>query len=128
MESSAAGAGRRSLAEWARAGISLEQLSSCVGMHLADDPTLAEEVWEDARYAPYLARQDAELNDMRASGAVALGPQFPYHRIPGLSNEMIERLTGAQPETLDQAQRIRGITPAAISAILVHARKLEQVA
>ena len=128
VESSAAGAGRRSLAEWARAGISLEQLSSCVGMHLVGDPTLAEEVWEDARYAPYLARQDAELNDMRASGAVALGPQFPYHRIPGLSNEMIERLTGAQPETLAQAQRIRGITPAAISAILVHARKLEQVA
>ena len=43
--------------------------------------------------------------------------------IPGLSNEMVEKLSSARPETLGAASRIRGITPAALSAILLHARK-----
>jgi tRNA uridine 5-carboxymethylaminomethyl modification enzyme len=45
--------------------------------------------------------------------------ELDYGAIPGLSNEMVERLTGARPETLDQASRISGITPAALSALYV---------
>ncbi len=121
-------AGRRSLADWIRSDVPAEALADFLDLSLRSDPSLVEEIWEDARYAPYLARQDAELKDMRASGSIGLGVGFPYGQIAGLSNEMVERLARAQPQTLADAQRVRGITPAAIAAILVHARKLEQAA
>ena len=85
---------------------------------------LAEEMAEDAAYAPYLARQDAELRDLRASEALPLSADFPYVEVPGLSNEMVERLTKAAPGTLAAAGRVPGVTPAALSALLVHARRL----
>ena len=96
-----------------------------------DDPDLdvtdplAVELAEDAIYAPYLARQDAEIRDLQASGSVSLAPDFPYETIPGLSNEMVERLSKAQPENLSAASRIQGVTPAALSALLVFARRAE---
>ena len=90
----------------------------------ARDPLLAEEMAEDAAYAPYLARQDAELRDLRASEALPLASDFPYGEVPGLSNEMVERLAKAAPGTLAAAGRVPGVTPAALSALLVHARRL----
>jgi tRNA uridine 5-carboxymethylaminomethyl modification enzyme len=118
-------AGRRTLAEWLRFDITLADLSPWLGADLAPDGELAEEVAEDALYAPYLDRQAAELRSMRASGGVALGDGFPYPKVPGLSREMVERLSAARPATLADAERIRGITPAALAALLVHARKLD---
>lgn len=94
----------------------------------AEHADLVEEVVEDARYAPYLARQDAEIRDLRASDGVLLPPSFPYAAIPGLSREMVERLENARPESLAAAGRVPGITPAALSALLVHARRLQSVA
>ncbi|MBX7501245.1 tRNA uridine-5-carboxymethylaminomethyl(34) synthesis enzyme MnmG [Qipengyuania sp. YG27] len=91
------------------------------------DP-LAIELAEDAFYAPYLARQQAELADLRTSEAQTLSPDFPFADVPGLSNEMIERLSLARPESLAAAGRIRGITPAALAALLVHARKRDRAA
>jgi tRNA uridine 5-carboxymethylaminomethyl modification enzyme len=88
---------------------------------LPDD--LRAEIEEDAVYAPYLARQDAELRDLRANEKVLLGADIDYRAITGLSNEMVERLDLARPETLAEAGRVRGVTPAALAAILVHARK-----
>jgi tRNA uridine 5-carboxymethylaminomethyl modification enzyme len=79
---------------------------------------------EDAAYAPYLARQDAELRELRASEEVLLGERFPYSAIPGLSREMVERLSVARPANLAAAGRVPGITPAALAALLVHARRL----
>ncbi|MGB5779884.1 MAG: tRNA uridine-5-carboxymethylaminomethyl(34) synthesis enzyme MnmG, partial [Allopontixanthobacter sediminis] len=64
----------------------------------------------------------------RASEAVTLGPDFPYDSVPGLSNEMTERLTKARPENLAAAGRVAGITPAALSAVLVFARRRERQA
>jgi tRNA uridine 5-carboxymethylaminomethyl modification enzyme len=90
---------------------------------LAIDPLLAEEIEEDAGYAPYLLRQEAELRDLRASESVALGDQFPFAAVPGLSREMVERLSAARPETLAAAGRVAGITPAALASLLVHARR-----
>ncbi len=86
---------------------------------------LATEIMEDASYAPYLARQDSELKDLRASASVAIGSQFPYAQVPGLSNEMVERLSAARPATLADAGRVSGITPAAMAALLVFARRLQ---
>ncbi len=116
---------RMPLGEWLRfPGVTLELLGPWLGEFAAIDPQLAEEVSEDAAYAPYLARQDAELRDLRAGEAVPLGDDFPYRTIPGLSAEMAERLTLAQPQTLAAAGRVGGITPAALAILLVHAKRL----
>ncbi len=116
--------GRLSLREWLRfGGVDLGGLAPWLGDSLPNDPELASEVAEDAAYAPYLARQDGELRDLRASEALLLGDAFAYHRIPGLSNEMVERLTRARPANLAAAGRVPGITPAALAALLVHARR-----
>jgi len=64
---------------------------------------LAGEMAEDAAYAPYLERQEGELRDLRANEAVLLGPGFPYASVPGLSNEMVERLAAARPANLAAA-------------------------
>jgi tRNA uridine 5-carboxymethylaminomethyl modification enzyme len=60
---------------------------------------------------------------MRANETIRLGDLIDYRAIAGLSNEMVERLEAARPATLGAAERIRGITPAALAAILVNARR-----
>jgi tRNA uridine 5-carboxymethylaminomethyl modification enzyme len=87
------------------------------------DSAVVAEVIEDARYAPYIARQDAEVNAMRSNNAVRIPEALDFATIPGLSNEMVERLSSARPTTLGAAERVRGITPAALATILVHARR-----
>jgi tRNA uridine 5-carboxymethylaminomethyl modification enzyme len=117
-------AGRKSLNEWLRfPDIDLEDLSDWLDPTLGIGGELASEMAEDAAYAPYLERQEGELRDLRASEAVPLGPDFPYARVPGLSNEMVERLAAARPANLAAAGRVRGITPAALAALLVFARR-----
>ena len=86
------------------------------------------ELAEDAAYAPYLARHEAELRDLRASENLAISSAFEFAAVPGLSNEMIERLEAARPDTLAAAGRIPGITPAALAALLVHARRVQEAA
>jgi len=116
--------GRLPLREWLRfAGVTLADLAPWLGGPLPDDADLVGEVVEDAAYAPYLARQDSELRELRASEGLPLGDDFPYAAIPGLSREMVERLERARPATLAAAGRLPGITPAALAALLVHARR-----
>ncbi|WP_421851374.1 tRNA uridine-5-carboxymethylaminomethyl(34) synthesis enzyme MnmG [Novosphingobium sp.] len=114
---------RRSLMEWLRfPEVDFAALAPWLGaaMPCAD---LAEEMAEDAAYAPYLARQDAELKQLRASDGVPLGDYFPYREVAGLSREMVERLEQARPDTLAAAGRVPGITPAALASLLVAARR-----
>ncbi len=115
---------RQSLFQWLRFPnitiASLEDMEACL---VHGNPDLIAEIEEDARYAPYLERQESELRDLRANEQITLGDDMDYVVIAGLSNEMVERLATAQPETLAAASRIRGITPAALAAILVHARR-----
>ncbi|WP_062767449.1 tRNA uridine-5-carboxymethylaminomethyl(34) synthesis enzyme MnmG [Sphingopyxis terrae] len=104
-------------------GIAIRDLA-VLAPELADfDPTLLAELAEDAHYAPYIARQDAELRALAANEAILLDPALDYAAIGGLSREMVERLTKARPETLGQAGRIDGVTPAALTAIMVHSRR-----
>ena len=120
-------AGPRSASEWLAGGhIDLGEAARWIAVDPVDP--LAVEMAEDAFYAPYLARQQAELSDLRRSETQVLAPDFPFASVPGLSNEMVERLSLAKPETLAAAGRIRGITPAALAALLVHARKLDRAA
>ena len=118
-------AGRQTLREWLRfPGVDLSTLAPLLDdPEVVLDPELAQEISEDAAYAPYLARQEAELRDLRASESVALSPNFPYRTVPGLSREMVERLEQARPDTLAAAGRVPGVTPAALAILLVHAKR-----
>jgi tRNA uridine 5-carboxymethylaminomethyl modification enzyme len=77
----------------------------------------------DAVYAPYLERQAREWEAVKRDSRIWLGAAFDFGAVAGLSNEMVERLSTARPETLDQASRIAGVTPAALSAIYVAANR-----
>jgi tRNA uridine 5-carboxymethylaminomethyl modification enzyme len=117
--------GKLPLREWLRfAEIDINALRPWIDASLLAYDTLNEEVAEDAAYAPYLLRQENELRDLRASEELPLGDHFPYGHIAGLSREMTERLTKAKPPTLAAAGRVPGVTPAALAALLVHARRL----
>ena len=118
----------KSAAEWLRGGhVSLADLARVLPA-IEIDSNVYTELAEDIVYAPYLERQEAELRDVKAGESLALGVDFPYERVPGLSREMVERLASVKPSTLSAAGRIPGITPSALSALLVHARKLEREA
>lgn len=120
-------AGTQRIDEWLRYnGIDLPALGPWLDFAFDPAEDVATELVEDAIYAPYLERQEAELRDLRASEGLRLGAGFPYDEVPGLSNEMVERLTTASPATLAAAGRVPGITPAALSAVLVHARRRDQ--
>ena len=83
------------------------------------------ELEQDGRYAPYIDRQAAELRDLAANERIRIPVSIDYRAIAGLSNEMVQRLDSARPDTLAAASRIRGITPAALAAILVHAKRAQ---
>ena len=113
---------RKPLFEW------LRDDSVIVGRLIPDiadhDPTIVAEVLEDARYAPYLERQAAEVRDLREAEGIGLPAGLDFATVPGLSIEMVSRLGAARPASLAAAARIRGITPAALSAILLHAKRM----
>lgn len=116
---------RRSVAEWLRyPDVRDEHLATILPLWKTISNAVRAELIEDCRYAPYLARQDEEIARLRADQRLALSDIADYTAIAGLSNEMIERLNAARPGDLAAAGRIRGITPAALAAIMVHARKL----
>jgi len=105
------------------AGVTMARLAE-LAPGLADvKPAILAELGEDAHYAPYVARQEAELRALAANEAIVLDPALDYGAIGGLSREMVERLSKARPETLGQAARIDGVTPAALTAIMVHSRR-----
>jgi tRNA uridine 5-carboxymethylaminomethyl modification enzyme len=115
---------RRTLFDWARfPEVSQELLSSLAPSLDAIDEDLRDEILEDAHYAPYLERQAAEIADLRRNERVRIPADFDFMTIGGLSSEMVERLERARPDTLAAAGRIRGITPAALAALLVHVRR-----
>ncbi|WP_344699341.1 tRNA uridine-5-carboxymethylaminomethyl(34) synthesis enzyme MnmG [Sphingomonas limnosediminicola] len=89
------------------------------GIGWADTP----EGSADLLYTPYVARQEREWEVVQRDSNVWIPSSFHFGDVPGLSTEMVERLSAAAPETLDQASRIAGITPAALSAVYVAIRR-----
>ena len=77
------------------------------------------EAQADALYRPYVERQEREWEVVRRDSGVWIPAGFEFGSVPGLSNEMVERLSVSRPETLDQASRVPGVTPAALSAVYV---------
>jgi tRNA uridine 5-carboxymethylaminomethyl modification enzyme len=115
---------RRSLSEWLRFPETDASGLLKLVPALAEFPRrLVEEAAEDHRYGPYVERQQVEVARLRSDENVRIPPHIDYSAIAGLSLEMVERLNAARPSTLGAARRIRGVTPAALAAILVHSRR-----
>jgi tRNA uridine 5-carboxymethylaminomethyl modification enzyme len=89
----------------------------------ADPRRVAEQVEVQAKYSGYIERQRAEIERQRRHEAQPLPPDMDYDRVRGLSAEVCQKLRQQRPQTLGQAARIPGITPAAISLLLVHIKK-----
>ena len=87
------------------------------------DPQVAEQVEIKTKYAGYIDRQQEEIARLRASEDTRLPDDIDYSGIPGLSKEIQSKLGQTRPETLGQASRIPGVTPAAISLLLIHLKK-----
>lgn len=77
----------------------------------------------DMLYAPYVERQEREWDGIKRDVAARIPHGFEFTAVPGLSAEMVERLSTSRPETIDQASRIPGVTPAALSALYVATMK-----
>jgi tRNA uridine 5-carboxymethylaminomethyl modification enzyme len=77
----------------------------------------------DARYAGYVERQSLEIERQKREADTSLPQDFDYARVKGLSNELREKLARIRPNDIGQAARISGMTPAAISLLLIHAKK-----
>ena len=87
------------------------------------DPAVAEQVEIQAKYAGYIVRQRDEVARNEAYEATRLPPDLDYRAVRGLSFEVQQKLAAQRPETIGQASRISGVTPAAISLLLVHLKR-----
>jgi tRNA uridine 5-carboxymethylaminomethyl modification enzyme len=88
-----------------------------------EDPQIVEQVEIQAKYHGYIERQKEDVAKAEASEALRLPEDLDYGLVRGLSIEVRQRLAQHRPETLGQASRLQGVTPAAISLLLVHLKK-----
>jgi len=88
-----------------------------------ENPIAAEQVEIQIKYAGYIARQMDEIAKTQRHENTLLPVDMDFSKISGLSNEVVAKLTEARPETIGKASRISGITPAAISLLLVYLKK-----
>jgi tRNA uridine 5-carboxymethylaminomethyl modification enzyme len=88
-----------------------------------EDPKVAEQLEIQAKYAGYIDRQKGEIERQRANESVKLPDNFEYDKVRGLSSEVREKLIKSRPATIGQAGRIPGMTPAAISLLLIHLKR-----
>ncbi|GEK73452.1 MULTISPECIES: tRNA uridine-5-carboxymethylaminomethyl(34) synthesis enzyme MnmG [Halomonas] len=88
-----------------------------------EDERVAEQVQIQAKYQGYIDRQQDEIDKLKRHEATRLPDDFDYEQVEGLSNEIRQKLIEARPETLAQAGRISGVTPAAVSILLIHLKK-----
>ncbi len=105
-----------------RPEVDVERLLVLSGERKVPDQ-VAEQVAIQAKYAGYIDRQQSEINRTRRYDHLRLPEDVDYRSVSGLSNEVCEKLRLQRPETLGQASRIPGVTPAAISLLLVHLKK-----
>ena len=91
------------------------------------DAAVAEQVEIAAKYAGYIERGQVEIDRVQRYEQARLPLDFDYTRVTGLSNEVRQKLTQHRPDSLGQAARIAGVTPAAVSLLLVHLKKQGQL-
>jgi tRNA uridine 5-carboxymethylaminomethyl modification enzyme len=100
--------------------VSRETLRAELGRSLAD--TVIEQIEIEIKYAGYIAKQRDEVDRAAAYEHLKLPTDLDYGQVAALSFEVRQKLAQQRPETLGQASRISGVTPAAISLLLVHLR------
>jgi tRNA uridine 5-carboxymethylaminomethyl modification enzyme len=105
-----------------RPEIAAEHLVHLLPQALRDGCSIEEisTVVTDFKYEGYLIAQENMANRLAKAGNRTIPSNLEYSRIPGLSNEMVERLNRVRPQTLAQAMRIPGLTPAALSLLTIH--------
>lgn len=115
-----------------RPQVSYEQLMTArndsdelIGGPGLDDPAAAEQVEIQVKYAGYIAKQQEEVERQAAAEQQSIPADIDYDAIKGLSIEVRDKLKAVQPETIAQAGRISGMTPAAISLLLIHIKRLQ---
>ncbi|MBZ0221439.1 MAG: tRNA uridine-5-carboxymethylaminomethyl(34) synthesis enzyme MnmG [Dokdonella sp.] len=107
-----------------RPGIGYRELVAVDGFGPGiDESDIAEQVEVGIKYAGYLERQNEEIARNRRHDDSVIPANFDFDRVRGLSAEVLAKLKQAQPQTIGQARRIAGVTPAAISLLLVHLRR-----
>ena len=106
-----------------RPEVTLTPLLSAIGLELDGDSTVHEQVEIQAKYAGYVARQSDEIARQNKHQETSLPIDIDYTCVTGLSSEVKQKLTEFRPETIGQASRIPGITPAAVSLLLVYLKK-----
>ncbi|WP_447956793.1 tRNA uridine-5-carboxymethylaminomethyl(34) synthesis enzyme MnmG [Vreelandella sp. EE7] len=94
---------------------------------LVDNEFVAEQVQIQAKYQGYIARQQDEIDKLKRHEATPLPAELDYQKVEGLSNEIRQKLAEARPETLAHAGRISGVTPAAVSILLIHLKKRRMI-
>ncbi len=100
------------LSEWVLRADAIEAVRCRVGQSAA-----AEEALHDAMYSPYVERERGEVERRSRAAELSIPGEFSFATIPGISTEMRDRLAEARPQTLAEAQRVRGISPAALTAL-----------
>ncbi|MBS0350445.1 MAG: tRNA uridine-5-carboxymethylaminomethyl(34) synthesis enzyme MnmG [Proteobacteria bacterium] len=108
-----------------RPQVSYQQLASIMGNDTAEiDPAVIEQIDIQAQYHGYLCRQEAEIERQKNFENAPIPSNINYSGISGLSAELQQKLNAVRPATIAQAKRIPGITPAAISLLLIHIKKI----
>ena len=97
-------------------------LADLKGEGVADE-FVAEQIEIEAKYSGYIDRQQEEIERMRAYENTLIPTDFDFTQVEGLSNEVKQKLANAKPETLARASRISGVTPAAISQLMMYMKK-----
>jgi tRNA uridine 5-carboxymethylaminomethyl modification enzyme len=108
-----------------RDGIRHDELAPLPGWEPVADGTVKRQIEIEAKYEGYIRRQREAVEKMQASEAQPLPAGFDYSAVPGLSNELKAKLARVAPETVGQAERIPGMTQAALTAILIAIKKRE---
>ena len=92
-----------------------------------DNTSEFTEVYYDAKYSGYVKKQEREIEKMKTLDDFSLGLIFDYQEVVGLSGELKEKLNYHKPQTLLDASKIEGITPAALNVITIHAKKIDAI-
>jgi tRNA uridine 5-carboxymethylaminomethyl modification enzyme len=106
--------------------IGTEQLTNIWPFFSDLDREIAEQLEVDSKYAVYLYRQAADVASYRRDESVALPDDFDYAALPGLSNEIRQKLQALKPRTIGHAGRIDGVTPAALTLLVAHLRRRDR--
>ncbi|WP_339799374.1 tRNA uridine-5-carboxymethylaminomethyl(34) synthesis enzyme MnmG [uncultured Marinobacter sp.] len=96
---------------------------AAIGNDRADDDAVAEQVEIEIKYEGYISRQADDIDRLRRNENTRLPDDLDFDAIGGLSNEIRQKLKTVRPETIAQASRIQGVTPAAVSQLLVYLKK-----